>query len=177
MKALAICGSPRKGNTEAMLKRVLDGAKSKGAGIELIRLIDKNILECDGCSGCEGTKSCRISDEMPQIYAKVMDADALVLGSPNYFNNVSSLMKKFIDRMNPYWQDKRLQGKKVALVMPGGYSKESIEKGMRAFEEFPRICKMQVVGKIGEVLENPNEARSNEKLMKQCFELGEKLAG
>ena len=176
MKVLAICGSPRDGNTEAMLKSVLTGAKGRGAAIELVRLRDLKIELCDGCGSCGKTGKCRIMDGMQPLYRKTLEADALVLGSPNYFNNVSALMKNFFDRFNPYWEDSRLTGKKVVLAMPGGYNKESIERGLKVFEEFPRICKMEVVERIGEVLENPRDAQGNEDILKRCFELGEKLA-
>ncbi len=175
MKVLAICGSPRDGNTEAMLKSILTGAKSKGAAIELVRLRDLKIEFCDGCGSCEKTGKCRILDEMQPLYRKTLEADTLILGSPNYFNNVSAIMKNFFDRFNPYWENPRLKGKKVVLAMPGGYNRESIEKGLKVFEEFPRICKMEVVERIGSVLEGPREARKNENLMKQCFEAGQKL--
>ena len=176
MKVLAISGSPRNGNTEAMLKRILDGAADKDASIELVRLHDTRIEECEGCAGCEETGTCRIQDEMPKLYSKTMLADVLVLGSPNYFNNVSALMKKFIDRMNAYWEDKRLHNKKVVLVMPGGQGKKSRQQGMNAFEQFPKICKMQVVERLSPQLDRSNEAQQDKALMQKCFELGEKLA-
>lgn len=176
MYILAINGSHRKGNTEAILKRILDGAKSAGAMVELINLREKKIEICRSCMGCENTGTCRIQDDFPRIFEKLARADVLILGSPNYFNNVSGLTKNFIDRMNAHWQDERLEGKKVVLVMPGGYSPESVEKGMRAFEEFPKICKMPAIEKISPVLDKPTEAQLDEKLMQKCFELGEKLA-
>jgi multimeric flavodoxin WrbA len=176
MYVLAINGSHRKGNTEAMLKKILDGAASKGARVELVNLREKNVEACKACMGCENTGTCRIQDDFPLIFEKLARADALVLGSPNYFNNVSALTKGFIDRMNAHWQDKRLEGKKAVLVMPGGYSRESVEKGMDAFSEFPRICKMKVIEKILPVLDKPTEAQQDEKLMQECLEIGKKLA-
>jgi len=112
-----------------------------------------------GCMGCETTNTCKIGDNFPKLFDKLLKADVLILASPNYFNNVSAMMKGFIDRMNAHWKNPAIAGKKVVLVMPGGYSKESIKRGMRAFEEFPRICKMTV----------------DKKLMQECLELGEKL--
>lgn len=176
MKILAINGSHRTGNTEAMLKKILDGAGSKGAKIELINLKDKKVEMCKGCMACETTGTCLITDDFPKILEKLLRADVLILGSPNYFNNVSALMKKFFDRMNAHWQNPVLKGKKVVLVMPGGNSPESIEKGMNAFSEFPRICKMEVVEKLMPHVDKPNEAKQDKELMKKCFSLGENLA-
>ena len=176
MKILAINGSHRKGNTETILKKILDGVASKGARIELINLYDKNVETCKACMGCENTGTCRIQDEFPQIFEKIVHADILVLGSPNYFNNVSGLMKNFIDRMNAHWQDARLEGKRVVLVMPGGQGKESREKGMNAFGQFPEICNMNVVERLSPQADLPKEAAKDEKLMEKCLELGKRLA-
>ena len=176
MKTLAINGSHRTGNTEAMLKKILDGAASKDAKIELINLKDKKVEMCKGCMACETTGTCLITDDFPKILEKLFKADVLILGSPNYFNNVSALMKGFFDRMNAHWQNPALKGKKVVLVMPGGNSPESIEKGMSAFSEFPRICKMEVIEKVTPHVDGPKEAQENKELMQKCFSLGEKLA-
>jgi len=176
MKILAINGSHRKGNTEALLKKILDGATEAGAKIELVNLYDKNVKTCKACMGCENTGTCNITDDFPKIFEKMAITDTVILGSPNYFNNVSGLMKNFIDRMNAHWEDPRLKGKKVVLVMPGGYSRESIEKGMNAFAEFPKICKMNIIEKVMPHVDGPKEALQNKKLMQECFLLGEKLA-
>jgi len=176
MKILAINGSHRKGNTEAILKRVLDGAASNGAQVELVSLREKKVENCRACSGCEEKGTCRIHDEFPPIFEKLINADLVVLGSPNYFNNVSALMKNFIDRMNAHWEDPRLEGKRVVLVMPGGYSASSIEKGLRAFREFPKICKMLVVEEYAPLVDKPREAEKNPGIIKECLELGKRVA-
>ncbi len=43
MKILAICDSPRKGNTEFILKRILTKAETLGAKTELVLLREKRI--------------------------------------------------------------------------------------------------------------------------------------
>jgi len=53
MKVVGICGSPRKGNTEWMLRKLLGGAAKAKAETELILLREKNISWCDGCLSCE----------------------------------------------------------------------------------------------------------------------------
>lgn len=176
MKVLAINGSHRKGNTEAILKKILDGAASQGAHVELISLRDRNVENCKACSGCEDKGTCSIQDEFPRIFEKMVNTDILVLASPNYFNNVSALMKGFIDRMNAHWEDPRLEGKRVVLVMPGGYSASSIEKGLRAFQEFPRICKMKVIEEYAPLVDKPLEAAQNPAIMRECLDLGKRIA-
>ena len=177
MKILAICGSPRKGNTEAMLRRILDGAKEAGADVELVLLKDRNIKHCDGCMACEASGTCHVDDDMPGILRKVLYADALVLGTPNYFNNVSGLMKDFIDRINPYWESEKIKGKKAAIVCVGSEEEKSLGHCRDALIEFAEICRMGVVGTIFAQAKMPGEAAQDPKIMQECFELGKKLAG
>ncbi len=177
MKVLAISGSPRKGNTEAMLKRLLDGAKSKGAAIELVLLRDRKIELCDGCDTCWGTnKGCHIMDGMQPLYGKLFSADAIVFGSPNYFSNYSGLMKLFVDRLNPYCSPSRFRGKRAAIVCVGGQDLHHVKRCGQALQFVVKELKMELVGSIVAKAEKPLEILKNGKVMQQCFGLGEKLA-
>ena len=92
MKILGISGSHRKGNTDWMVKTVLNAVKN--AETEFIALRDLNIKFCTGCDVCYGTgKPCILKDDMP--YEKLLEADIIILGSPNYFRNVSAVTKNF----------------------------------------------------------------------------------
>ncbi len=70
MKVVGICGSPRKGNTEWMLRKLLEEAARAGVDTELILLREKQIKGCGGCLSCEagGTKRrgiCPTPNEVP----------------------------------------------------------------------------------------------------------------
>ena len=116
MKILAICGSPRKGNTEFMLRKVLESAEKNNAETELILLKDKNIKLCIACDLCfkEG-KPCHIDDDFKAMRDKIVSSDILLLGCPNYFKNVSTLMKMFIDRTDEFLFHKELRKLRVPL--------------------------------------------------------------
>ena len=117
MKIIAICGSPRNGNTEQMLEWVLESCKAAGATTELIPLRLLKISHCTGCDVCYGTgRPCTIQDDMENLIAKLIEADAMIIGSPNYFSNISGIMKDFIDRTNPLVDPPLLKGKISALV-------------------------------------------------------------
>jgi multimeric flavodoxin WrbA len=116
-KFLFISGSPRKGNTEYILNKVFDSVEGEK---ELILLREKNIKHCLGCLSCGATKKCAINDDMTDIYGKIENADVIVLGTPNYYDNVSGLFKDFIDRTNPFYETGKLKGKKVVAVVVGG---------------------------------------------------------
>ena len=92
LKILGICGSPRKGNTEWLIRELMISAEKHGGKTELITLKDKDIRTCDGCLSCEKTSACHVKDEMQEIYSKMLSADAIVFGSPTYMNAPTSLV-------------------------------------------------------------------------------------
>jgi multimeric flavodoxin WrbA len=105
MKIMAVNGSPRKTwNTATLLKKALKGAASQGAATELVHLYDLNFTGCVSCFACKirGGKSygkCAVKDDLKPIFKKIEAADALILGSPIYFGNVSGEMRSFMERL------------------------------------------------------------------------------
>lgn len=98
MKVIGITGSQRKnGNTAFLVQETLNSID--GAETELISLGDYEIKGCNGCEGCKKTYKCVIQDGMQEIYPKLLSADAIVVGSPTYFYNITSIMKAFIERL------------------------------------------------------------------------------
>ena len=102
MKALAICGSPRvNGNTEILLVKCLDVLKAAGIPGELVRLAENKVEPCRACSTCTRTKdkTCAIKDDaFHEIFAKMIDADILVVGSPVYFGSATPNLMALLDR-------------------------------------------------------------------------------
>ncbi|MBW2652084.1 MAG: flavodoxin family protein [Deltaproteobacteria bacterium] len=94
---LAICGSARKKGNTALL--VNEGLKSTGMESELIFLSDLTIGFCTGCLNCKEKKGkCPKDDDMQVVLDKCLSSKAIVLGSPNYYYDISGLMKNMIDR-------------------------------------------------------------------------------
>jgi multimeric flavodoxin WrbA len=104
MKVLAINGSPRKGgNTVAMLKSALEGVVLQGAETELIHLYDINFKGCISCLACKDKNGksfskCAQRDELTPVLEKMLNADALLFGSPIYFGSMSAGMQAFYER-------------------------------------------------------------------------------
>ncbi len=102
MKAIAINGSPRKGgNTEILLKRVLEPIAKAGIETELVQIGGHPVRGCVACGQCR-EKQNRLcsnnSDIANEVITKMLAADAIILGSPTYFANVTAEMKALIDR-------------------------------------------------------------------------------
>ena len=100
MFVLAVNGSPRvKGNTAAMLSTVLEICESAGMKTELYQAGGKPVRGCLACGGCEKHPGrCSTDDWMNELYGKMVAADAILLGSPTYYSDVTPEIKAVIDR-------------------------------------------------------------------------------
>jgi multimeric flavodoxin WrbA len=102
MKALAINGSPRKGgNTEILLRKVLEPLAAAGHKTEYVQVGGTRIRGCTACGACGRLKNkrCVIEDDIFNLaFAKMLEADAIVIGSPVYFADVTAETKALIDR-------------------------------------------------------------------------------
>lgn len=123
MYALAINGSPRKGgNTEILLNAVLNPLQQSGWDTEYIQIGGKNIRGCLACNKCFEKKDgqCIVkTDIFNEVMGKMLQADALILGSPTYFTDVSAEMKALLDRSGyvAYANDHAFRGKIGAAVI------------------------------------------------------------
>ncbi len=120
-KVLGVSGSPRRnGNTELLLKELLNGAEGSGLEVELVILSELSISPCTSCDSCQKDGQCVINDDMQLMYGKLLEADYVVFASPVYFKGVSAQMKAFIDRCQALWSRKYiLKQKLVSPDRPG----------------------------------------------------------
>ena len=177
MKVIGICGSPREGNTEWMLKKLLEEVAKAGAETELILLREKDIKGCDGCLSCEvggkGRKGiCRIQDDMQEIYPKLVEADGLAFGTPVYFEMLSGLLKNFMDRTCPIWP--KLELKPVIGV---AVAEEGIGKAVENLKTYSSVCRMRWVGCVTALAKAPGQVSKEKAVEKRLERLGRKLTG
>ncbi len=101
MKVLAINGSPRKnGNTKLLIERVFQPLHAAGIETEFYQLGGKRVHGCTACGKCREIKNgrCQIkNDAINECIAKMLESDAILLGSPVYFADVNTEMKALID--------------------------------------------------------------------------------
>ena len=101
MKVCGIVGSPKKnGNVDLLVSEVLRGTESQGVTTHKIYLNDLKIKPCQSCGADPSPKYCIYDDDMKTIYDALEKCDAIVLGSPVYFDTVSAQVKLVIDRCN-----------------------------------------------------------------------------
>jgi multimeric flavodoxin WrbA len=100
MKILGIDGSPRKnGNTEKLVKTILQGAEANGAETRHYKVARMNISPCLGCMDCRESGSCIHEDDMTPLYDEIQSSDTMVIGSPVYMWQVTAQTKTFLDRL------------------------------------------------------------------------------
>lgn len=102
MKAVLICGSPRKGgNTESMLERCAQGLSASGIETEIIRLAGKTIEPCTACARCKENRDLRCSvrrDDFHPCFEAMLSADIIIVGSPVYFGSATPQLMALLDR-------------------------------------------------------------------------------
>ena len=187
MAIIAVCGSLRKeSNTNKLVKKVADAS---GFDYELINLSGMEIKPCTGCGACimnEGT--CIINDDMNPLCDKLMKADALIIGSPTYYMDISGAIKCFIDRSMPifyrgvgpdYSPDLPVLGKRplagkpaVTVTTVAGSGHERTKETLKIFVD--GINKMQLAAEIAEAI-GMNDVDDMPEVMKRAEEAGQKL--
>ncbi len=103
MKILALVGTNRKnGNVGKICDKILSGARDNGHQTERIYLYDYEIQHCLGCWQCRTLQKCPQQDDFEDLFEKIKAADAIILGSPVYWGNITGKMKTFFDRHMGY---------------------------------------------------------------------------
>jgi len=98
-KVLILSSSPRKkGNSNALCDRFMEGAIEAGHQVEKVVLAEKKINYCTGCYACSKSGRCAQKDDMAPILDSMTAADAIVMATPVYFYTMCAQMKTVIDR-------------------------------------------------------------------------------
>jgi len=146
MIILGISGSPTSGSsTDLLINAVLEGASVNHVKTRFIKLNELNILPCQACGKSPEPDFCFFHDDMDDLYSLMAKADAVVLGSPIYFDSVSAQTKIFIDRANclrpldfsvtdeSRFKKPLFEGKKGGIILVGGNKFDSASRTARAF--------------------------------------------
>ena len=174
MNIIGLNGSPhgKSSQTLRLVTKVLEGAKDSGADIEYIDLCKLKINFCTGCGVCYAKGECINADDYQELLEKILFADGIVIGSPNYINNVTAQTKVVLDRMADVIHCQMLSGKYgCAVSTAGGSGAEEVAAYLN--------CSLQqmgatTVGLVGvNILGNQGAITNREK---DAYELGSVLA-
>lgn len=113
MKALIVCGSGNtNGNTYRMCQVFEAVFQQSDWDVRIADLTGYNIFDYVGEK--------EYDDDMEQFYREMETTDLLVFATPIRFNGCSSILKRFIDRLNPYWNASRPHPASACGLLCGG---------------------------------------------------------
>lgn len=102
MKVTAFNGSPKpNGNTALLLRKTLEPIQQAGIETEFVQVGGKPIRGCTACYQCAVNRNQRCvieGDILNDCVKKMIESEAILLGSPTYFGSVTAEMKALIDR-------------------------------------------------------------------------------
>lgn len=103
MRALCIIGSPKNnGSTAYIVDQIIEGMEECGIETKRYCLGQQKINYCFGCKKCYENGKCVQHDDMDIIIEDLKEADIVVIGTPDYWGDVTGQLKVFFDRNTPY---------------------------------------------------------------------------
>lgn len=112
LKAIAFNGTLKSSggdpsSTDRLLALIADGLKKHGIDTDVIRVADHNILP--GVTSDEGE-----GDAWPAIREKLLAADILIVGTPIWMGQTSSVTKRALERMDAFLSETDDLGRMVS---------------------------------------------------------------
>jgi len=116
--SLKSAGEKETSSTQALLEQVMDAFKEHGATGDIVRAVDHNIKP--GVTSDEGE-----GDDWPALRQRVINADILVIATPIWLGQPSSVSKRVMERMDAFLSETDSQGRmpsygKVGVVVVVG---------------------------------------------------------
>lgn len=105
MRVLMISGSRNaEGQTARAAEALLEGVVSAGGQVERVFLPERHIERCRQCDAqgwgdCRTAGHCCIPDDMDDLIARIIAADAVVFATPVYYGDLAESMRAFTDRL------------------------------------------------------------------------------
>lgn len=135
MKALILSctlkASPETSNTEALANVVADALRADAVETEMIRVVDLDVHPGVGSDEGDG-------DEWPQIRSKIVDAEILVMATPTWLGQPSSVAKRVLERMDAMISEQDDEGRPIAFNHVAGCVVTGNEDG--AHHVIAEIC-------------------------------------
>lgn len=102
--SLKSTGAGESSSTDVLLRQFFDALAAHGVTGEIVRAADHNIKP--GVKSDEGK-----GDDWPSLRRRVVEADILVIGSPIWLGQPSSVAKRVLERMDAFLDEKDDKGR------------------------------------------------------------------
>ena len=114
--------SPQESNTERLASVVAEALEAEGVDVSTIRVVDHDVRP--GVTSDEGD-----GDEWPAIHDRIVEADILVLATPTWIGQPSSVAKRVLERMDAMLSETGDDGVPVAYNRVAGFVVTGNEDG------------------------------------------------
>jgi multimeric flavodoxin WrbA len=115
--------SPAASNTEALANVVLQALRDKGVSGDIVRVVDHQVdpgVESEAQSD---------GDEWPSIRAKVVAADIVILATPTWLGQISSVCQRTLERMDAFLSETQEDGRPITYDKVAGFVVTGNEDG------------------------------------------------
>ena len=178
MKITVLTGSPRKNGTSNYLAdEFIKGAKESGHEIYRFDCAKADIKNCLGCNACAmGSKPCIHKDDFAELREHLLNSDIILFVSPIYYFDMTSSIKKVIDRF--YSIDPQLKEKNNKAVLiyvqhsPVEQVKDIINAHYQAIINWLNIENIGIINAVG--IESVEHLKQTS-YPQQAYELGKSL--
>jgi multimeric flavodoxin WrbA len=134
--------SPSESNTEALARVVIDALEREDVETELVRVVDFDVKP--GITNDEGD-----GDEWSQILEKVLAAEILVIATPTWIGQPSSVAKRVLERMDALLSETDDEDRPVAYNRVAGFNKDwSKTTGETAAQNFVAVARALAVNPV-----------------------------
>lgn len=181
MKILGIVAGPRKnGNSAVLVEEVLAGAKEAGNETNIFYLGEMKINPL----GDADVGYSYPDDGFTEIMPHIESMDGFVLGTPIYYDHVSSRAKLFIDRLYYYgkshgeeYRERFPNGVKCVNIISYGWDREDVYDSVLEWMNgrMTHYWDMKIVGNLKAYGTGSKPVKNDDVLRRKARELGKKL--
>lgn len=165
---LIIVGSRREGNSYNLAKKIKDELAKERIICEIIVPGNQRIHVCTGCMDCDKNGVCDFTDDMKQNIESIRKEKEIIFITPTRWNLLSGDLKIMMDRLNPMYRNRELNGKKMIAIAIGCKGREvySTEAAITSLQSFAENAGMDVV-----LTKQFNNCLNNEDILTKCDEI------
>lgn len=175
---VGVCGSPRRrANSSTLADAALNELSAAGCRCERIKLGRYRLLPCLAHEHCADFAACPQDDDVAGVLDLLYAADAIILATPVYYENVSGQLKLFMDRnVFRYAREDRLRAKAVGLIAVT--AETGLDDALAAMRRYVALSSASdpTVLTLGGLADDAGAAAADEALLSAARRMGRELA-
>lgn len=175
-KVLILNGSPRKKGNTSILAEYLVKFLLTDQDIKILHLYDFNIKPCVDCRACKKDDlECVLNDGMEELYTSIDNSDVIIIGTPIYWFGPTAQTKLLLDRFRPYYVNKKLNGKRAALILPAGTGDSDCDLTTEMFKRSLHALGVEFLGTVTSESYDIGDANNDKDALQNIEELAKTI--